>query len=214
MTSWPAAPPLPPPQPPAAAAHAVSQAARAAAGAWAQPLDPAKLGRAVSQLHSVLRDLGIATSGLGRFQITGHPADPAPPGFSQLVEAGAQRLLNGWESLNGVVAAEGLGPVPDPGEPGAVLCRAARNAITAWRHPAGTSADRDATVERLVAAIGYLSAATRCLITYAPRQRAIELQAVDAALAEATARLARAIQPPGDLPAPRLRRNGTEDSSR
>jgi hypothetical protein len=214
MTSGPAAPPLPPPQPPAAAAHAVSQAARATADALAQPMDPAEFGRAVSQLHSVLRDLGIATRGLGRFQTTGHPADPAPPEFSQLVAAGAQQLLNGWESLDGVVASEGLGPVPDPGEPGTVLCRAARNAIAAWRQPAGSAADRDATLERLVAAIGFLSAATRSLITYAPRQRTIELHAVDAALAEATATLARAIQPPWDLPAPPLQRNGTEGSSR
>ena len=214
MTTRPAAPPLLSPQPPAAAAHAVSEAARAAADAWAQPIDPAKLGRAISQLHSVLRDLGIATRGLVRFETTGHPADPAPPGFSQLVEAGAQRLLMGWESLDGVIAAEGLGPVPDPGEPGAVLCRAARNAITAWRQPTGSGADRDATIERLIAAIGYLSAASRCLITYAPQQRTIELHAVDAALAEATASLARAIQPPADLLAPRLRRSGMEDSSR
>ena len=173
-------------------------------------MDPAESGRAVSQLHSVLRDLGIATRGLARYQTTGRPADPASLEFSRLVAASAQQLVKAWESLDGVIAAEGLGPVPDPDEPGAVLCRAARNAITAWRQPIGTSADRDTTVERLVTAIGCLSTATQCLITHAPRQRTIELHAVDACLAKATACLARAIQPPADYPAPRLgrRRHG------
>ena len=211
MTSGPAAPPLPPPPPPAAAARAVSEAARAAAGAWALPMDPAEFGRAISQLHSVLRDLGIASRGLARWQTTGLAANPAPLGFRRFVTAGTQHLLTAWESLDGVVAAEGLGAVPDPDEPGAVLCRAARTAIPAWRQPAGSSADRDATINRLITAIGFLSAATQCLVIHAPRQRIIELHAVDAALAEAAACLTRAIQPPGDFPAPRRRRGGTAD---
>jgi hypothetical protein len=214
MTSGPNAPPLPPPQLPAAAACAVSEAARAAADAWAQPMDPAEFGRAVSQLHSVLRDLGIAARGLARYQTAGYPADPAPLGFSRLIAASAERLLRAWENLDGVVAAEGLGPVPDPDEPGAVLCRAARSAITAWRQPAGSSAERDTTVERLITAVRRLSAATQCLITYAPRRHTIELRAVETALTEATARLARAIQRPASIPAPRLRRGGTEDGDR
>jgi hypothetical protein len=214
MISGRTAPALPPPQPPAVAARAVSEAARAAAEAWAQPMDPAESGRAASQLHSVLRDLGIATRGLARFQTNGRPADPAPLEFSRLVAAGAQRFVEAWESLDGVVAAEGLGAVPDPGEPGAVLCRAARNTITAWRQPTGTSEDRDTTVRRLIAATGYLSAATQCLITFAPRQRAIALRAVDAAMAAATARLSGAIQPPVDKARPGRRRNGTADDSR
>jgi hypothetical protein len=214
MTSGPAAPPLPPPQPLGAAARAVSEAAQAAADAWAQPMNPAEFGCAISQLHSVLRDLGIATRGLARYQTTGRPADPAPLGFSRLVAVSAQRLLTAWESLDGGVAAEGLGPVPDPDEPGAALCRVARNAITSWRQPAGTSAERDSTVEWLITAIGCLSAATRCLIACASRQRTIELHAVDTALAEATACLTRAIQPPGDEAAPGCRRGGPEDGSR
>ena len=58
MTSGSAAPPLPPPQPPAAAARAISDAARTAADAWVQPMDPAQYSRAISQLYSILRDLG------------------------------------------------------------------------------------------------------------------------------------------------------------
>jgi hypothetical protein len=214
MTSGRTAPPLPPPQPPAVAARAVSEAARAAAEAWAQPMDPAESGRAASQLHSVLRDLGIATRGLARFQTTGRPADPAPLEFSRLVTAGAQRLVAAWESLDGVIAAEGLGAVPDPDEPGAVLRRAARNTITAWRQPTGTSEDRDTTIQRLTTAIGYLSAATQCLITFAPRKRAIVLRAADAAMAAATACLTGAIQPPADEAGPGRQCSGMADGSR
>ncbi len=196
MTSGSGAPPLPPPQPPAVAARAVSEAARAAADAWAQPMDPAQYSRAISQLYSILRDLGIATRGLVRYKTAGNPADPAPPDFPRLVAASAQQLLGAGQSLDGVLAAEGLGPVPDPEDPGAMLCRAARNAITAWRHAAGTSAERDTTVERLIAGVGFLATATLSLTTYAPRRRIIELHAVAASLTEVTACLAKAIQPP------------------
>jgi hypothetical protein len=206
MTSGSAAPPLPPPQHPAVAARAVGEAARAAADAWARPIESAEFGRALSQLHSVLRDLGIATRGLARYQTDGNPADPAPPGFSQDVRAGAQHLLDASQSLDGVLAAEGLGPVPDPYEPGAALCRAAYTAITSWRHPVGTSADRDATVERLIVAIGFLAAATRSLGADAPRQRTIELLAVAEGLAGAAACLAKAIQDPSAAVRPCARR--------
>jgi hypothetical protein len=196
MTSGSAAPPLPPPQPPAAAARAISDAARTAADAWVQPMDPAQYSRAISQLYSILRDLGIATRGLARYWTAGNPADPAPPDFPRLVAASAERLLEAGQSLDGVLATEGLGPVPDPEEPGAMLCQAARNAITAWRQPAGTSAERDTTVERVIAGIGFLATATLSLTTYAPRRRITGLHAVAASLAEATACLSKAIQPP------------------
>jgi hypothetical protein len=195
MTSGSGAPPLPPPQPPAVAARAVSDAARAAADAWAQPMDPAEYSRAVSQLYSIVRDLGFATRGLARYQTAGNPADPAPPDFARLVSASAERLLGACQSLDGVLVAEGLGPVPDPDEPGAMLCRAARNAITAWRQPAGTSAERDTTIERLIAGVGFLATATVSLTAYAPRRRIVGLHAVAAGLAEVTACLAKAIQP-------------------
>jgi hypothetical protein len=209
MTSGSAAPPLPPPQHPAVAARAVSEAARVAADAWARPMEPTEFGRALSQLHSVLRDLGIATRGLARYRTAGNPADPAPPGFPQHVEGAAVRLLDAWHSLDGVLAAEGLGPAPDPDEPGAVLCRAARTAITAWRQPTGTSADRDATVERLVTAVGFLAAAVGSLAADAPRQRTMELLSVDEGLAGAAGCLARAIQTPADdgRPGPSARRS-------
>lgn len=195
MTRGPGAPLLPPPPPPAAAACGVSHAARAAASTWAQPMGPARHGRALSQLHSVLRDLGIATRGLARYQTAGYPADPAPPGFSELVTASAERLLAACRELDGVLAAEGLGLVPDPDEPGVVLCQAARAAITSWRQPAGTSAERDTTLEQLTAAIQLLTAATLSLTDYAPRRRSIDLRTVAATLTGVTACLSRATQP-------------------
>jgi hypothetical protein len=198
MTSGSAAPPLPPPQQPAPAARAVSEAANAAADAWAQPMDTAQFNRALSQLYTVLRDLGIATRGLARYQTTGYPADPAPQSFPRHVQAGAQHLLDTWQSLDRVLAAEGFGPVPDPDEPGAVLCQAARTAITAWRQPAGTSADRDTTMERLITALGFLATAAWNLAACAPRQRTIELLSVGAGLAGATACLRRADHAPAD----------------
>jgi hypothetical protein len=189
-------PPLPPPQPPAAAARAISDAARAAAHAWAQPMDPEEHNQALGQMHSVLRDLGIATRGLLRYQTTGHPSDPAAPDFSWLLATSAQLLLEASERLDGVLAAEGPRGLPYPDQPGAMLCQAARKAITAWREPAGTSAERDATIEGLIAGIGYLGAATRNLMTWAPRQRTIDLRAIDASLTGVTTCLSRAIAPP------------------
>ena len=202
MTSRPSAPPLPKPPHPAVAARAVADAAHVAAYIWARPLDPARHGRAVSQLYSVLRDLGIAARGLARYQITDVPADPVSPDFPRHVDASARWLLNTCESLDGVLAAEGMGSVPDPDEPGAVLCRAARNAILAWRQPSGTSTDRDITVRRFITATGFLSAATLSLAAYAPRRRAVDLQAVCAGLAEVTAYLTAAIQAPAEDASP------------
>ncbi len=202
MTSRPPAPPLPKPQHPAVAARAVADAAHVAAYIWARPLDPARHGRAVSQLYSVLRDLGIATRGLARYQMTDMPADPVSPDFPRHVDASARWLLNTCESLDGVLAAEGLGSLPDPDEPGAALCRAARNAILAWRQPSGTSADRDITVKRFITATGFLSAAALGLATYAPRRRVIDLHAVCAGLAEVTAYLIAAIQAPAEDASP------------
>ena len=68
MTSRPPAPPLPKPQHPAVAAQALAEAAHAAAHAWAQPLEPDSHNRAISQLYSTLRDLGIAARGLASYQ--------------------------------------------------------------------------------------------------------------------------------------------------
>jgi len=193
MTSPQPAPPLPPPPHPAQAARALAETALAAAGAWAQPLDSTRHSRAVSQLYSVLRDLGIATRGLAEWR----PAD-APPGtasaeFARHVTSGARWLLSAWISLEGVLASEGLGPMPDPDEPGAALCHAARSTIPTWRQPAGTGAERDATIRRLITATGFLSAATLGLATWAPCD-AVDLQSVGASLAEVTADLTAAVQ--------------------
>jgi hypothetical protein len=196
MTSRPPAPPLPKPQHPALAAKALAEAAYAAAHAWAQPLEPDSHNRAISQLYSALRDLGIATRGLARYQTAGTAPDPASRDFSRHVTASARWLLSACESLDGVLAAEGTGFPPDPDEPGAALCQAARNAILAWRQPSGTSADRDITVKRFIIATGFLSSATLGLATYAPRRRAIDLQVAGGSLAEVIAYLTAAIQVP------------------
>jgi hypothetical protein len=200
MTSGPGAPPLEPAPLPAEAARAIRQAAQATASAWAQPMNPAEHNRALSQLHSVLRDLGIATRSLTRYQTTGHPADPAPPDFPQHIAESAERLLDACQHLDDVLAAEGLGPVPDPDEPGALLCQAARAAITAWRQPTGTSTERDITVEHLVTAVGFLAAAAMSLTSDAPRRRTINLRAVAAELTGVTACLSKAL--PADTSAP------------
>ena len=97
------------------------------------------------------------------------PSGLVPREFARHVTAGARRLFDAWNCLDGVQAFEGFGPLPDPDEPGAALCHAARNVIPAWRQPSGTSADRDATIRRFITATGFVSAATLGLATYAPR---------------------------------------------
>ena len=97
--------------------------------------------------------------------------------------ASARWLLSACESLDGVLAAEGISSLPDPDEPGAVLCRTARTVILAWRQPSGTGADCDITVRRFITATGFLSSATLGLAVYAPRHRLIDLQVVNASLA-------------------------------
>ena len=198
----PPAPPLQKPQHPAVAAKALAEAAYAAAHAWAQPLEPDRHHRATSQLYSTLRDLGIAARGLARYQVTGASPDPGYRDFPRHVTASARWLLSACESLDGVLAAEGIRPLPDPDEPGAVLCRTARTVILAWRQPAGTSADRDITIRRFITATGFLSCATLGLAVYAPRHRLIDLQVVNASLAEVIAYLTAAIAVPAEEAAP------------
>jgi hypothetical protein len=203
MTSRPPAPPLPKPQHPAVAAKALAEAAYAAAHAWAQPLEPDRHNRATSQLYSTLRDLGIAARGLARYQAAGASPDPGSRDFGRHVTASARWLLSACESLDGVLAAEGTGSLPDPDEAGAVLCRTTRAVILAWRQPSGTSADRDITVRRFITAVGFLSSATLGLAVYAPRHRLIDLQVVNASLAEVIAYLTAAIGVPAEEAAPR-----------
>jgi len=192
---------LPQPQQPAAAAQALADAAGAAARAWAQPMDLARHQRAVSQIYSTLRDLGIAARGLAAWQVLGRSAGPVPREFARHVTAGARRFLDAWNCLDGVLAFEGLGPLPDPDEPGAALCHAARNVIPAWRQPSGSSDYRDATIRAFITAAGLVSAATLGLVTYAPRRTAIGLQAAVASLAEAISDLSAAIEEPAADPA-------------
>lgn len=223
MTSTRPSPSLPQPQPPAAAAQALADAACDAARAWAQPMHPDRHQRAVTQLHSALRDLGIAARGLAAWQATGAPAGPVPREFARHVTAGARRFLDAWQCLDGVLAFERLGPLPDPDEPGTALCHAARNLIPAWRQPTGSSDNRDATIRAFITATGLVSAATLGLATYAPRRTFIGLQAAIASLAEAIADLSAAIESPAakatgddDAPAqslPATRRPGTGEVS-
>ena len=154
-------------------------------------------------MYSVLRDLGIAARGLTRYQTAGTPPGPASPQFAQHVTASDRWLLVAWQHLDGVLAAEGLGTLPDDdGDPGTVLCQAARNAILAWRQPEGTAADRDTTVEHLITAIWFLAIGALSLAAYAPRRRTIELRAVANSLAEVAACLTQAIQGAAEDAAP------------
>ena len=77
---------------------------------------------------------------------SGAPSSAQRIFFPRHVTASARWLLSACESLDGVLAAEGIRSLPDPDEPGAALCRTARTVILAWRQPSGTSADRDITV--------------------------------------------------------------------
>ena len=172
MTSTHHASSLPQPQQPAAAAQALADAAGAAARAWAQPMDLARHQRAVSQIYSTLRDLGLAARGLAAWQVLGTPAGPVPREFARHVAAGARRFLDAWKCLDGVLAFERLGPLPDPDEPGADLCHAARNVIPVWRQPSGSSDYRDATIRAFIMATGLVSAATLSLVAYAPHRTA------------------------------------------
>ena len=114
--------------------------------------------------------------------------------------AGARRFLDACICLDGVLAFEGLGPLPDPDEPGAALCHAARNVIPAWRQPSGSSDYRDATVRAFITATGLVSAGALGLATYAPRRTSIDLQAALASLAEVVADLSAAIGEPAADP--------------
>lgn len=215
-------PPLPQPQPPAAAAQALADAAGTAARAWARPLHPDRHQRAVSQLYSTLRDLGIAARGLAAWQVLGTPEGPVPQEFARHVTSGARWFLGACICLDGVLAFEGLGPLPDPDEPGAALCHAARNVIPAWRQPSGSSDYRAATIRAFITATGLVCAGALSLAAYAPRRTFIGLQSVVASLAEAVADLSAAIGEPADNPArddsasrplPGSRRPGAEEFS-
>ena len=193
MTPARPAPPLPSPQRPASAARTVAQAAQAAARAWAQPLTPAGQSRAVSQLHSALRDLGIAARSLAAYQAGTPPHDVPSQVFRDSSEAGSRLLLEAWQRLDDVLAAEGIPPSGDPDEPGAALCQAARGAILAWRQPSGTAAERDGTARELATATGHIFRAITSLTACAPRRLAIGLTAAADNLVQATAAFTAAI---------------------
>ena len=108
---------------PAAAAQALRDAASAVAAAWEQPVEPDAYSRAVSQLYSVLRDLGIAIRGLARYQIIPVPPGPADRGFAQHVTTSAAWLLGAWHSLDGVLAPKGSARSPAPPHPGTCCAR-------------------------------------------------------------------------------------------
>jgi hypothetical protein len=156
-------------------------------------MDPAEHGRAISQLYSTLRDLGIATRGLARYQTAGTPPGSATGEFPHHLTRSARLLLDANHRLDGVLAAEGPGGLPDDDEPGTRLCHATRDAILAWRQPAGTAADRDTTVRLLITAVWFLAVGALSLAVYAPRHRTFELRAVANCLAEVTACLTMAI---------------------
>jgi hypothetical protein len=191
------APPLPQPAQPVLAAKALAEAAQAAADSWAPPLDPDRNRRAISQLYSTARDIGVAARGLAAWQPTDSPPGATPARFTRHVISGAELLLSAWSRFSDVLAFEEADELPDPDEPGTVLYHTARDTILAWRQPSGSSHDRDATLRQLITATGILSAAMGSLATCAPRHRAIGLQAAVADLNRAITKLAAAIEEPG-----------------
>lgn len=199
MTARNPAPPLPQPQRPAVAAGALSDAAQAAAYAWTRFMEPAEHSRAISQLYSTLRDLGIAARGLARYQTADvSPGPVTGEDFPRHLTRSARLMFDANSRLDGVLAAEGLGTLPDDSEPGTLLCHTARHVILAWRQPAGTAADRDTTVKLLITAIWFLTVGALSLAVYAPRHRTFELRAVANCLAEVTACLTLAIKVSAD----------------
>ena len=218
MTSRPPAPPLPKPEHPSPSRKGPGRSClRRRPRLGATPGAGAGDNRAISQLYSTLRDLGIATRGLARYRTAGASPDPASQDFSRHVTASApmaaQRVREPRRRTGGRGHSAGS---PDPDEPGAALCQAARNAIVAWRQPSGTSADRDITVKRFITATGFLSSATLGLAAYAPRRRSMDLQVAGASLAEVIAYLTAAIQAPagnaaaGDVRGPARYQGGAE----
>jgi hypothetical protein len=201
------APPLPRPARPAQAAKALAEAAHAAAVSWAQPLDPDRHRRAISQLYSTARDLGIATRGLAAWQPTDSAPEATPAGFAGHLSSSAELLTSAWTRFHDVLAFEGAGGLPDPDEPGTTLCRTARVAILAWRQPSGSSHDRDVTLRQLIAAAGSLSATIASLAAYAPRHLAIGLQAAGTDLTGAITNLTAAIEETGCDPVQRPQGN-------
>jgi hypothetical protein len=149
-----------------------------------------------------VHDLGIAAQGLAQWVPADAPSETAYAKFAWHVTSGASWLLTARDSLNDVLAFEKAGQLPDPNEPGAALCRAARIAIPAWRQPSGSSLDRDTAVRQLIVAADFLSAATASLAARVPLGHATALQAAGASLAEATASLTAAIQEPGGSTVP------------
>jgi hypothetical protein len=204
------APPLPRPAQPAQAAKALADAAHAAADSWAQPLDPDRYRRAISQLYSTARDLGIATRGLTAWQSTDSAPEATPAGYAGHLSSSAELLTSAWTRFHDVLAFEGAGGLPDPDEPGTTLCSMARVAILAWRQPSGSSHDRDATLRQLIAATTSLSAAIASLAAYAPRHLAIGLQGAGTDLAGAITSLTAAIDEAGCDPVPGRERRAVQ----
>lgn len=199
MTGTHPAPPLPPPQQPAEAARQLAAAAHATATAWTQPQEPSGRRRAISQLRSALRDIGIATRSLAR----DNPGTATPrsrmtcPGYAATA---AMWLLTACDSLHGTADAD-PSQLPDLDDPGTALCLAARAAIRAWRAPSGThAADYDATVRQVIVATGWLTTATLGLTAYGPLSHASSLQAAGASIGRATYCLTAILHPLPDSP--------------
>jgi hypothetical protein len=149
--------------------------------------------RAVWQLRSVLRDLDVATRGVARYRVTeGSP--PADLGFRSRVTAVSQLLFKASNDLGGVPTGKGTNSVPDDGDPGAVLCQAAREVIRAWRQPRGGRACRDAAIEQFAAALAALAQAARGLADRARPPLADHLRAVHECLGDAIFCLAGALE--------------------
>ena len=212
MNSTHPVPPLPQPQPPAAAAQAFTDAAQAAARAWAQPLDSARHQRAVSQLDSVLRDLGIAARGLAAWQVSGVPSGPVPREFARHVTAAARWLLRRvrtastacWPSRGSARCPIPTSPAPLCATPRATSSRpggSRRAPAPTAMPPSGASSPRPGSCPPRRSALPPTRRAAH----------AIDLQAALSSLAEATADLSAAIPETADDTAPEHRAGPAPD---
>lgn len=216
MTNRPPAPPLPSPESPMEAAWTLSQAAQAAACAWMQPLDPGGRKRAIRQIRSVLRDLGIATRGLARFQVTsgGHPdRSPGDSAFGRQLAEASSSLLKASQRLDDFPATASTGYLPSDDEPGAALCQAARSVFPAWRQPSGTATCRNEAVRLLMTTIADLALAARAVADSAQQPIADSMHAVHSHLRDVNDCLSEALcaegaRPHADTPPGRPRGRG------
>jgi hypothetical protein len=163
-------------------------------------MDRMQHNRAVRQLCAALRSTGLATWTLASYQTTDSTEpEPAVNGFTREVLTASRSMLYACECLEDALSPE-RPSLPDEGEPGTVLCRAAWQTIRSWRRPTGTTADRDHIIEHLTAATEALGQAAYNLSFQAREPCGERLSTARSHLTEATSYLTKACRAPAADP--------------